>query len=86
MRAPDAAPGECDAQHNNESSDRSLHHRLLSLGWVDIFWSPQHQVGALADSWPTYNSSPGVPDVRSSTRMDPMANTSQKSPVLSARR
>jgi hypothetical protein len=32
-----------------------------------------------------YNSWPGVPDVRSSTRIEPVANTSRKSPVPSAR-
>jgi hypothetical protein len=32
-----------------------------------------------------YNDSPGTPDARSSTRIDPVANTARKSPVSSAR-
>ena len=33
----------------------------------------------------SYNFWPGVPVVRSSTRIEPVANTSRKSPVSSAR-
>jgi hypothetical protein len=32
-----------------------------------------------------YSSRPGVPEIRSSTRIEPVANTSRKSPVPNAR-